>query len=111
MILLFSVKHLSQVFSRLRAANLTVKNSNRSVCSPQRKWSKDIPHFAQIASSLTNLFWNGATFVGTEEAENVVLDLKSFLDSKPIPFYVHLILNLAVDLSDVAIGEYFSNSG
>ena len=106
------MKHLAQVFSRLRPANLTVKKSRcvfamveveylgrfvgngkvaprsatvesilrfpqpkdrkqlRSYLGVAEYFRKFIPHFAHIASILTNLHRKGTKFIWTEEADN-----------------------------------------
>ena len=69
-------------------------------------YRKFIPHYAQIAATLTNFLKKGAQFVWTEEAEAAFLDLKSRLASKPIlrPPNFDVPFAVAVDASAIAIG-------
>jgi len=67
-----------------------------------------LPHFSDIAASLSNLLRKGVKFSWSSDAETAFLDLRSRLASQPIlrPPNFALPFSLAVDASDVAIGGH-----
>lgn len=142
------LKHIQQVFDRIRSAGLTVKKSKcvfataevdflghriglgkveprkqtvqslldfprpnnrkqlRSYLGLAGYYRKFIPHFAQLAVSLTNLLKKNVKFEWTPETEAAFIDLKSRLASQPIlrPPNFKLPFCLAVDASGIALG-------
>ena len=142
------IRHIQQVFDRIRSAGLTIKKSKcvfataevdflghrvglgkveprrqtvqalldfprpnnqkqlRSYLGLAGYYRKFIPHFAQLAVSLTNLLRKGMKFEWTPEAEAAFVDLKSRLASQPIlrPPDFKLPFCIAVDASAVALG-------